>query len=81
MGIFGRKSDETDTTSAPAAVNPDLRLHRHARVESSTAHLALRVVREEVAPQTAHRVVDPGVLGGVVSPEMLMRVDFHFWLA
>ena len=24
MGIFGRKNDDTDTTSAPAAVNPDL---------------------------------------------------------
>ena len=24
MGIFGRKSDDTDTTSAPAATNPDL---------------------------------------------------------
>ncbi|MEV0736434.1 YceI family protein [Streptomyces sp. NPDC050549] len=24
MGIFGRKSDDTDTTSAPGAVNPDL---------------------------------------------------------
>ncbi|MFJ5307845.1 YceI family protein [Streptomyces sp. NPDC088350] len=24
MGIFGRKSDDTDTTAAPAAVNPDL---------------------------------------------------------
>ncbi|MFJ9247105.1 YceI family protein [Streptomyces sp. NPDC101776] len=24
MGIFGRKNDETDATSAPAAVNPDL---------------------------------------------------------
>jgi hypothetical protein len=50
------------------------RLHRNARVDTGARHLADRLVGQIVAPEPGHRIVDPCVLSGVVSPEMLMRV-------
>ena len=41
-----------------------------AGVDPSRAHLARRVLRQEVAPQRGHVVVDPAVSAGVVPPEM-----------
>src|SRR5712691_9051427 len=53
------------------------RLHGNARVESGASHLTLRLRRQRVAPQRCQALVYPAVLGRVVLPEMLVRVDAH----
>ena len=51
------------------------RLHRDARVDAGRGHLAQGVRWQKVAHERRHRAVDPAVLDGVVSPEVLVGVD------
>src|SRR5205085_7306302 len=52
------------------------RLDGNASGDARRVHLALDVGRQEIALQRGHRVVDPLVLPSVISPEMLVRVDY-----
>src|SRR6185503_5023610 len=51
------------------------RLDGDARLDAGTPEQRLEIVRQEVAAQRRHAVVDPSVLKRVVAPEMLVRVN------
>ena len=58
------------------------RLHADHAVDAELLSiLALQIVRQEIAAQHRHRIVDPAVLGRVIAPKMLMGVDLHDNLA
>jgi hypothetical protein len=62
----------------PARLVERLRsLHRDAGVESLPFQERLEIRRQEVAPQRAHRLVDPAVRRDRVAPEVLVRIDAH----
>src|SRR5690606_22651562 len=47
----------------------------HRRDHTRGVHLALRILRHEIAPDRAHALVDPRVLARLVSPVVLMRIN------
>jgi hypothetical protein len=53
-------------------------LHRNAAVKLQRLQQRLQVLGHEVAPERRQFVGHPRVFGGIVLPEMLVRVDFSF---
>ena len=53
------------------------RLHRHHPINPNGLDLLVNILRQEIAADDLHGIVDPVVFLGIVFPEMVVRVDAH----